>query len=248
MKKKKDQTKIIMKSEYQTEVYNSTKLILYFFSISIVIISLLIFIGRLMNSPVIAVGGVIIVFILPFVFEKRLKQLFTKKVILKFDDFSFTVTFYRLDSVEILKEKNFKWGNIKSYEFYFTPTKNTNLTIHFRKGVAKFWGFKDNRSSDEAFQDKESLFNVFSFYIKQFNVGKNLEQEITLRPGLLATIKGTNILYAVIAIMVSGFTFHLIMQPKTSFVTFFIGFFLTLQLFMKGKQEKELYEKIKKLD
>ena len=87
-----------MKIEYKTEVYNATKGFFYFFIAMMLIITLLIFIGILLNAPFLGVVGFISICILPFIFEKKIKQVFTKKVFLEFNDLSFSITLYQFNN------------------------------------------------------------------------------------------------------------------------------------------------------
>ena len=152
--------------------------------------------------------------------------------------------------MENKKEKEqlrIEWGEIKSYKFYFSSAKNTILTIYLKEGGIKVWSFKDNKTFQEALNG-ESIFSIFRTFIKQYNADKDENSKIVLSKGLLNSKTGTTIIYSEAAIILTGFIFHIIMHPQSSFLTLFIGVGLVAQLFIKRKQDKDLYDKISKLD
>lgn len=237
-----------MRTEYKTENYDATKGFLVLWVTFMVAILFLILIGLWLNvPPLVGVFCYIFLCILPFAVEKKIKQLFTQRIFLEFNELSFSVTKYHLKKETLEGQLNFKWSEIQSYKFYFSPAKNTILTFYLKNGKSKTWGFKDNKTSKEAIGG-DSLFSVFHSYIKNYNVGKSNDEKITLNQGFLNSKTGSVILYSEIVIIISGFIFHLIMHPQSSFLTLFMGFSLLLQQFLKRKQEKSLYDKISKLD
>lgn len=237
-----------MKKEYKTEEYKAISGFFYLYILLIFIIFLSVLIGRLLNIPdTIFAIWIICLFILPFIFERKIKLIFTKKVLLEFDDLSFSIKLFQSKNEKEEKQLSFNWSDIKSYKFYFTSSKNTILTLYFRNGAIKTWGFKDNKTSNEAIAG-EGLFNIFHNYIKQYNLNKNNDQKIVLNLGLLNSKAGTFLIYSEIAIIISGFIFHLIMHPQSSFLTLLMGISLVTQQYFKRRQEKELYYKICKLD
>ncbi|MEI7595985.1 MAG: hypothetical protein WCK02_09575 [Bacteroidota bacterium] len=236
-----------MKTEYKTEDYNATKGFLYFFIAIMLFVTILILVGMWLNAPYLGVIGFICFCILPFAFEKKIKQIFTKRIFLEFDDLSFSVTKYHLKNETAEGQLNLKWSEIQSYKFYFSPAKNTILTLYLKNGGSKTWGFKDNKTSKEAIGG-ESLFSIFHSYIKNYNVDKNNDERIMLNQGFLNSKTGSVIIYSEIVIIISGFIFHLMMHPQSSFLTLLMGFSLVIQQFLKRKQEKALYDTISKLD
>jgi hypothetical protein len=88
---------------------------------------------------------------------------------------------------------------------------------------------------------------IFRFYVNKYNSTLNEEDKIALNVGFLNTKKGTIIMYSQIGILLFGFIFHLIMHPQSSIFTLLVGFSLTIQLFVKRKDDKKMYEYISKL-
>jgi hypothetical protein len=236
-----------MKIEYKTEDYNATKGFLYVFFSILLIIGLLILIGIWLNTPFFGVVGFICLCIFPFVFEKKIKQVFTKSVFLEFDELSFSVTTYQSNNETASKQLKLRWIEIKSYKFYFSPAKSTILTLYLKNGTNKIWGFKDNKTFQEAISGK-SLFNIFHTYIRQYNTDKSDNERIALNLGFFNSKTGTVLIFSEMTIIIAGFIFHLTIHPQSSFLTLLMGFSLVIQQFLKRKQEKVLYDKISKLD
>ena len=237
-----------MKSEYKSEVYKATQGFLSLWILLILLIFSSIFIGRWLQIPAfIGVTWIICLFISPFIFEKRIKQIFTKSVFLEFDDLSLSIKTSHLEDKKEKEQLRIEWGEIKSYKFYFSSAKNTILTIYLKEGGIKVWSFKDNKTFQEALNG-ESIFSIFRTFIKQYNADKDENSKIVLSKGLLNSKTGTTIIYSEAAIILTGFIFHIIMHPQSSFLTLFIGVGLVAQLFIKRKQDKDLYDKISKLD
>ena len=233
------------KKHYNVEEYKATLGFFYLWIFLMLIILISILIGRLLNIPAsIGVIWIVCLFILPFIFEKKIKQAFTKQILIEFEDLSFSIYTFNSKN-EISRQINIKWSDIKSYKFYFSPAKNTMLSIYLKDGKIKNWGFKDNKTSKEAISG-DSLFNIFHAYISQFN--KNTNNRILLNRGFLNSKSGSILLYTEIFIVITGFIIHLIFQPQSSFLTFLVGFSLVIQQFLKRNQEKRLYDVISNLD
>lgn len=236
-----------MDTIYNTDEYKANIGFIYLWISLILIIFFSIFIGRQLNiSAFIAIPWIISLFILPFVFEKSIKQLFTKSVQLEFNDSSFSISKYSSKNKLLSYKENINWVDIKSYKFYFTSSKNTILTLYLKNGKTKRWVFKDNRSYEEASKE-ESLFSICYSYIKKFNTNKNVNEKIELNRGFLNSKIGSIIIYSEIIVIVVAFVFHVMIQPKSSFLTMLMGISLVIQLFVKRKHELELYNKISAL-
>lgn len=233
-----------MDIQYITNEYKANNVFIYLWVVLMLTIFLSIFIGRSLGLPAyIGVTWIVCLFILPFVFEKKVKQIFTKKILLEFTDSFFSVTVYQSNDDKVSKQLQIKWEEIKSYKFYFSPAKNTILSLYLRDSTFKSWNFKDNKTFEEAIGG-ESLFNIFNSYIKKYNVDKSNDERISLNQGFLNSKKGSIIIYSEIVIILSGFIFHLVMHPQSSFLTLLIGFSLVTQQFLKRKQERAIYNKI----
>lgn len=236
-----------MKMEYDTKEYRATSGFLLLWILLTLTIFISIGVGRWLHIPAyIGVGWIIFLFILPFVFEKRIKNTFTNRVLIEFDDTSFSINNYAVNT-DISTHTRFFWKDIKSYKVYFSPAKNTIITIYLKNNTSKTWGFKDNKSSNEAI-NKDSLFTVFYSHIKQYNVDKSDNEKIILSHGFFDSKLGNAILWAEIVLIILGFSIHLFLHPQSSFLTLLLGFSLVIQQFLKRKQERIIYDKINQLD
>jgi hypothetical protein len=235
-----------MKTKYQTELYEPNKGLIYLWTISMIFLALLIVISIWLNIFAIALTGFICVCILPFFFEKKIKQFFIKKLFIELDETSFSITTYSLKKDNLIGKHEFLWTDVKSYAVYFSPAKNTVLTINFWNGSKKRWSFKENKNEKEAI-NSESAFSLFYFYIKEFNM-ENLNKKIVLTPGFLATKSGNTFLIILICLLIAAFILHLSLHAPSSFLSLLMSVSITFQLFVKRKQQKSLYEKLIKLE
>ena len=236
-----------MKITYKTESYNALNAFLYLYGSALLIVFLIISIAMWLKVPILSVIGFICIVLLPYLFEKKIKQWFTKKFILEFDNLSFTVKKCNKEDDGVYDSFSYLWDEIKSYRFYFTAAKISALTIFLRNGEKKSWAFKDNKSFQEAISG-ESLFSIFHSNVKQFNTNKDVKKQIALSSGFFTTKAGATFLYFEGIIITFGFGFHLIMHPQSSVLSLLLGFSIILQQLMKRRQEKVFYDKIRKLD
>jgi hypothetical protein len=235
-----------MKKTYDILIYNARKGFIYFFLVLILLILLLILIAVKLNAPLIGAIGIGCLFVMPFLFEKKIKRIFTTRGFLTFSDKTFSIAIRHLTNDTTLKELVISWDEIESYKVYFSPAKNTLLTIYLNDGTSRMWNFKDNKTFDEALSE-ESVFSLFHSFVKQYNENKESNKRIFLSPGYLATQSGTAFLYFITILIIAAVIIHVIKQPNTSVLSLLMGFSILVQQFMKRKQEKALYDKINQL-
>lgn len=236
-----------MQKNYTCLLYNVLKISIFLFPIYIVATFLLVFIGRYLKLPAgVGVFLIIIFWILPFFFEKRIKLKFTKSVLLEFnmDYFSFSTS--KINSEKIIKTMYFKWDELKSYKFYFTPSKVTYLDLYFKKGSFKEFAFKDDKNQEESIRD-ESVFSIFYSFVKAYNLNKSEEEKIRFVPGLFARKTGVIILYILALLTLTDIILHILSYNSNyGFIVFGSIFFLTV--LAKRSQQKKFYEQMIKLD
>ena len=235
-----------MKTEYKTEAYNSGNTVL-FILIFYVLFTLLLIALRSIISPIIGTITWVVIMMLPYIFEKKIKKRwFTKQYNLSFNDSYFSVAKHKYNSDEISKQLDIEWSEIKSYKFNFGGTKSTILTIYLRKGGNKVWSFKENKTFQEAV-NAESIFSIFRAHVKHYNMNKTLEDQIILNKGILNSKTGTIIIYSELGLVVCAFIFHLLIHPQSSFLTLCIGVGVVASLFIRRSEDKEMFDKICKL-
>ncbi len=232
-----------MNKEFATQKYNATTLLFVFLLTMMLIILLLIVVGKVIGSVQFAIAGYVCLCTLPFLFEKRIKALFTQKAAVRFNNSGMSVVCYTRDDERVSNEVQIGWDEIQSYRFYFTPKKNTVLSLWQRDGSRKRWNFKENKTTDESIGG-DSIFNAFRAGVNQFNSGKEEDERIELIPGFWNSKAGTAILYAELAALAIGFVIHLTTHPQSSVFTLLTGLSVVAGLFIRRKQEKELFERI----
>jgi hypothetical protein len=232
-----------MKKEYETEIYYSRKSFVYLFSIIMVLFIALYFWGIMFNTPLFPILGFIFLCFLPFFFQKRIKNFFTKRAFLEFDDFRISIKVYQHNNDFNTNKLIFNWHEIKSYKIYFSPSKITILTFYFKNGSSKTFGFKDNKTFDEAMEG-ESVFYIFYSFVNRYNLNKDTNKKINLTRSFLSSKHGTIALAFEAVFIISAFFLHIIKQPNSSFLTLLLGFSIVIQQIVKRKSENKLYNKI----
>ena len=243
------------KTQYNTKLYNGNLSFFLAFIILFGSIILCIYFGRLLNVPtIIAIPIIIFLFISPLIFKKKIKAIFTSKVLLEMDKDYFSILYLDSDDESVKKQKVYLWNSIQSFDFSFgenTPIL-TALTFHFKKGMPKTFNFFDKEfKDDKSFKEMlkgECILTLFYNQVKQYNANKTEEDQIHLVPGFFATKTGKIIIYLLATLIVAAIVFHLIIDPKSSFATLLISIGLVASFFSKRKGSLELYKKIKELD
>ncbi len=232
-----------MKKQYSCQIYNAKKAFVYFISGWIVSMAAITYLSLQLNAPYIPLIAFILWIILPFVYLKQFRNYFTKNVLLTFDENHFSITISKLEDDEVVNKIVFKWENIRSYKFYFTPSKLCYLNIFFRKGRFREFGFKEDKTQEEAIKE-ESVFSIFRRYVNQYNSDKAVKDRILLSPGFLTTKAGTVILVLVGLSMVFATIFYSIHTEKFS-PFFIVGLCSFLPLLGKRWQDKKFYDMVK---
>jgi len=234
------------KTLYTSKTYNALKAFLLFLPVYASLIGLIIFISIQLHKPLIAVFGWVIISSVPFLFQKSFKNYFTRRVELEFDNQEFLVKEYNLDTDVLINELNFFWADIQSFKCSFSSSNTIYLVIYLKGGSSKSFSFKDEKDQEEALNEK-SVFSIFYYYVRQYNSDKKQEEEITLKPGFLTTKPGAFVLYSLVILAVIGIVIHFVLAPKT-FMLSFMSFFIIMGLLVKRKTDKDLYNKINKLE
>jgi hypothetical protein len=234
-----------MMKEYKTEKYNAIKAFVYLFVLFVITMLLVIYLSVKLNMPLLGVIYFICFTIFLFLFKKKILDLFTNRIILEFNEDAFIITETSLKEDNFIDKSTFIWKDIKSYKVYFTPSKLTYLTIYHRNGSSKTYGFKDNKTFQEAIK-QESVFNLFYYYVKLFNNNNNANK-IILAPPFLTSKLGTSVLFSIVGLSIMAACIHIFKAPKSSPFTLIMAFFMILILLGKRKQDKESYNKISNL-
>lgn len=222
---------------YKTSSYNAVKAFLYSFPVYCTgtVLILLVFKGM----PVPGIIAWIALSTIPFLFQKIFKLLFTRKLVLEFDDTGCLIKEYAVKDESFIKQSIVNWAEIKAYKVNFSESKTTHIVLYLKNGAKKRFSFSDEKGQEETTATK-SAFSLFFYYIYHYNQGSANNEQIVIRPGFLTTKVGENILYAVIATGIAAIILHIIMAPKTVMFSF-ISLPILLGLFVKRKKDKDFY-------
>jgi hypothetical protein len=227
---------------YHSRTYNVFKASLVALPIYILLLGIVMIISWKLQKPIIGILGWVIISSVPFFYQKRFKQLFTKQVDLEFTDEYFRIKEYALNGDTNRKEITINWGNIKYYKFSFSATNVTYLTIYLLDGSIKRFSFKDEK--DQNHSEKElSIFSIFFYFINQFNRANESVTKIMMKPGFLTTKTGEFVIYGLAILDIVAITIHIILNPGTSMFSF-MGAFIILGLIVKRKTDKAFFNKI----
>ena len=235
-----------MNNTYNCQIFYGMKMFMYSLLTACIFLVLVFYIGILIRFPYFGAICFVILCIIPFIFQKKIKQLFTKQVNIKFEPDGFTIVTFSINNKERKRERVYQWDKIKGYKFYFTPNKLTVLDIYFKDGLMKEFPFKENKTLDESINN-ESVYRLFLNHIKSYNKDKESKEKIALRPPLLTTQTGTWLLIIVGVLAAVAIMLTLIKGAK-NLPFLLIGIFIYLPLLAKRSQDKKFYEKMKKGD
>lgn len=227
---------------YNSQTYNPFKSFLIAFPTLIILVTLVIIIARYIHSEAFVVIGWISVCLIPFLFQKNYKKLFTRNVTLNFDNHLFSITEYTLKDNTLVKESTINWVDIQSYKCYFSASNITYIVIYLRNGSRKNFSFTDEKNQEQAMSQK-SVFSLFYYFIKQYNLNSP-QEEIYFKPSFLTTKSGLIAIYIIVILAITAIIFHIILQPKTSMFSF-MGLFIILGLIIKRKTDIDFCNKIK---
>jgi hypothetical protein len=236
-----------MEKKYNCQIYYALKGFYYSFPFLALIIVIAFILVRFLYVPS-YIGVILIIssWILPFFFQKRIKNKFTKNVLLEFSDSMFSIVTSDLNNTETTSTLNYNWNEIKAYKFYFTPSKLTYLDIYLKNGTHKKFGFKDNKTEEESI-NRESVFSIFYSFVKTYNVDKPCNEKINFVPGLFAKPIGVILLCVLAALIIVDIILHVLKYDNNiGFIIF--GATIFLGLLVSRAQQKKLYERMIRLD
>lgn len=230
---------------YNSQTYNVAKASLYALPAFVVLVALIIVIARYIHSEAFAGIGWVLACSVPFLFQKRFKESFTRNIELTFDNQSFLIQQYSIKNGSLIKEATIPWAEMKSFKCSFS-SEVTYLTIGLRDGSTNNFSFKEEKTQEQMINDK-SVFSIFYYYVRQYNSDKQPEDTIILKPGFLTTTAGAFVLYSITTLAVAAIVIHFVLAPKT-FGLSFMSFFMIMGLLVKRKTDKDLYKKINQLE
>lgn len=233
------------KTIYNGQHYNFWKAFLCFFPVYVLLTGIIIVIFKQSGMPGLGVLVWIIISLLPFMFQKRFKEIFTRNIVLTFDDKTILVQEYTINSVRLTKPINMSWGDIASFRCS-SSSDVTCISVKLHDGSSKKLSVKEQNVGGQI-QDKKSVVNVFCHYVSRYNLNKEPVKKITLRPSFLTTASGTFLLYTFTALATLAVVIHLFLMPGTFMLSMMV-FFIAINMMLIRKSNKTLYHKINQLD
>lgn len=197
------------------------------------------------GSPAFAVIGGMVVLGTPFFFQKIYKSLFTRKLVLEFDNQSVVIKEFKLKDDSLVDERRIHWNDLSEYSFNVSQSGVTYLKIYFRGGERKGFAFSEEKNEQRVLNEKSAL-SIFYYYIFQYNIGRRPEQTIQFRPGYLTTNSGKRLLFSLLFVSIFLIIFHIIISPRTSMFSA-MSFFILLGLVAKRRSDSMLYKKMLEL-
>ena len=231
------------KIQYSSKSYNVIKATIIALIIFLIPAALIIAIGRYLHN-VNFVYGFIFICIIPFLFKKKFKNLFTRTVNLEFDEKAFIIK--EFNDFILIKETIINWEVIKTYKCSFSSSLTTDIILNLRDGSQKRFSFSDQKNQEQAVSEK-SVFSIFHYFVKQYNRSKEVKDQILLQPGFLTTKVGSFVLILLFCAALFGIVAHFFINPKT-FKFSFMSLFIILGLIAKRKSDKNFYNRIIQLD
>ncbi|RYE26564.1 MAG: hypothetical protein EOP45_03845 [Sphingobacteriaceae bacterium] len=236
-----------MEKIYNTQIYLSKQSALWAFITLLVLSAILIFIAVIFKAGDASVFiGFAFLVIAPFMFLQKLRNLFTRDVIAKFNSQSFSIKEYGSKRGNLINEYNCLWEDIKCYKCSFSSNKYTSITLNLKDGVSKNYLFKDNKTENESIQE-ESIFSIFYSYVSQYNAGKPFDGKICLSPLFLASSSGAICIILLAILGITAIIFQFLLAGKLAFSSL-MSFSIFLQLIIRRENYKKTYKNIMNLD
>jgi len=236
-------------TKYNCQTYNPFKAALYAFPIYILLIVILYLTTMPLHMPMVGVVGWILISTVPFLYQKRFKLIFTRKIELTFNNQSLVIQEYALKSGSWLKEVMMTWAEMESFKCSFSSGV-TYLTIGLRDGSKHNFSFEEEKTEEQTEEEiinEKGVFSIFYYYVCQYNSTQQPNDAIIVKPGFLVTMPGAILLYGLTVLAIAAIIIHAAMAPKT-FGLSFMSFFIIIGLVAKRKTDKVLYNKIKELE
>ena len=230
---------------YTTKSYNVGKAFLFALPAFILITLLLLLIALKSSAPAIFIVGWIALMTIPFLFQKKFKLLFTRKIILNFDNENFKISGFGLEDNELKNEFNYRWEDIKSYRCYFSASSVTYITLYLRDGSSKNLSFNDKDQNSAVVE--ESVFSLFYYFVSRYNTNKDPDDKIVFKPGFFTTSNGLVLIVSLLILAIVLIITHFILHPKSAMMSL-MALFIILGLFGKRKKDIMFKDKLENLE
>ncbi|MDO6430192.1 hypothetical protein Q4E93_06330 [Flavitalea sp. BT771] len=193
------------------------------------------------KKPLIAFFGFFI-FIIPFLFLKRIRKLFTKKIRLDFYADHFSMAVFNIKTTSQEEMNDFKWDDIDAYGVTFPTIEYTTLKLYFKGGnklAMTMQGESDKSGKPEKNVISDKLYEIISSY----NAAASRDKPINFSPAFLATKGGIVFIVGLSALFLIAIILHLLYNSKPLPITLILGLGSFMQILVKRKKDMEMYKK-----
>lgn len=226
------------------KTYHAFRMFTIGFPIFMVLVAGILWIGRSIASfPFVVLGWVGLCSGL-FIFQGRIRKIFTRNVTLTFDDQTFTIAEYDANH-SIVRESVADWKSIAGYKVYTSASETTYLTLYMGHGRRKNYSFVGQDGTDELKID--GIIGTFCAFVKEQNRERLPQEQIELRPGFLLTPVGSLMLYGVMLLAICDAILLYRTQAKTSLGFLVAGACMIIGLWGKRRSDRIVYEELNKL-
>jgi hypothetical protein len=235
-----------MGEKYQCQVYYvfNAFLVTLIIAISLWVIIIIMAINKISLS--LGLFPIVLSLTFPFIFQKKIRSLFTRIYEIEFNNHQFTITKKKNESAITGKPVTYLWNDLARYKINFTLSGFTVFDFYFQNKKHKKFVFIDKKSEEESIAQR-SVFNVFRHYIKAANgTAEKIYNPIELVPGFLATKRGLTTIRVIGILMLITISIH-VLKHNNHFFLLLIGILCFIPLFAARTDQQRIYNKIKNL-
>jgi len=207
-----------------TVVINGKKFSLTLLPIWVGSLLLAVALGIMLQQYVITIIGGFI-FLVPFIFEKRIRKPFCKNAEVQFFEEYFSVTMSNIDSGEVEYTDVNKYSEIDSFITSFNPKNDMySLRLYFKDASNIKYTFCGTRYSNVSYAGQgvylpksrvlhTDISEIFFLYAKEYN-NANPDNTITIHPAYFATNESRGTVITVSIFIVAAITIVSFLKPQ----------------------------------
>ena len=194
---------------------------------------------------ILVVAPYLVVLLVPLLFTRSVRDLFSTRVVLDFTDDHLIITEYNLKNGTLLRTYSISWADINSYQYYDAGKGDiVNLKLYFNNGRSRLLKFRgENILINEAMANEDSLFMVVHSFTKSYNSRSN-DHKIYFRKFFMMTAGGAIFTWVIplgfAAIALILFALH----KKAPFIWLVPGLVITPTFITLKKKQTATYQKI----
>lgn len=219
----------------EIKVINATHFSLFILVYLLGGLALTAFIAKLSGHEFILwIGGVIFA-LCPILFKKQYRSYFTKLISIRISKKSIVVEHCNKATGEVEQETEYKYDEIESYQMIKSGYDYSSfIKLYFKDGSKIGYTFLEQRNSDNS-----GIIYKISEYIREYNASSADNNNILLKPNLLASPSGGYIMALIGVGWLALLIFIIIFKHKAIPIAVISGLFF--QLWTQRKRDIERY-------